>query len=499
MTSYRSTRLWVWLAVAGIVVGAGLRTVHLGRWTLWCDELASLRRATTLSFGDHLAAMRGNHPLYEVAALRPWTRLTTSDAGLRWPSAVAGTLTLLVVWLIARGMGPAAGAAAVWLLALSPLHVLFSRLARPYALATLWGALAMGFCVLALRRRRWAFLGYGVTSALLVLTNLFAGALTVGQAAFVAWTRRRRLRRLGPWILSGVLCLALVSPWLIANFLAAAKWSQQTPYAAQQLGTPLKALYLPFTFALGETVHPLRLWVVLPAAVGFSLATVAGVCAAWRRRLPRFMLLQLVAVFGAGLAFRAAAPKHLLVAAPAFAMLLAAGLVALRPVWLRWVAVVLIFGAQVVSLTNYFAGRDFHDADMVTPWRRIVKTVVANEKPGQALLIGYRSDPDTWRMFRRYYAPAGGKLDPVWLGRPVWRAKILRSVDRSAGVWLLLHEGDDREILEQWLKSRGLIEREWGFQLEEHTLRGLREGLGSAGRHRSFLYKLYLLRSHRRG
>ena len=493
MEPQRPSRLWLWLAVAGIVVGGGLRMVHLGRWTLWCDELASLRRATTLGFGAHLRAMRGNHPLYEVGALRPWTRLTTSDGGARWPSAAAGTLTLVLVWLIARGMGPAVGAASVWLLALSPLHVLFSRLARPYALATFWAALAMGFCVLALRRWRWAFLGYGVTSALLVLTNLFAGALTAGQAAFVAWTLRRRWRRLRPWVLSGALCLALIAPWLLTNFLAAAKWSQETPYTAQQLGTPLKALYLPFTFALGETVHPLRLWVVLPAAAGFGLAALAGVWLARRRRLPRFMLFQLVAVFAAGLALHAAAPKHLLVAAPAFAMLLAAGLFSLRPVWLRWVAAALIFATQAVSLANYFTGRDFHDADMVTPWRRIVKTITAREQPGQVLLIGYRGDPDTWRMFRRYYAEAGGKLKPVWLGRSDWKAQILRAAGRSRTVWLLLHEGDDREALERWLKSHGLIDREWGFQLEEHTVRGLREGLGATGRHRSFLYKLYLL------
>ena len=487
-----SSKAWTWVAVAGIVVGAALRLAAPGRWTLWCDELASLRRCTTMSVSAHLHEMRGNHPLYEVGALRPWSRVTTSDGGIRIPSAVAGALTLWLVWLVARGMGAKVGAASVWILACSPLHLMFSRLARPYALAGLWAALATWLLVVGLRRRRWwAFAGYGATAALMALTNLFACSLLVGQAGFLIWLHRRRLPRLAPWVGAGILFLALAAPWFAAHAVSAVAWSQATPYAGRQLGLALKAVYLPFTFALGETVHPLALWIVAPAAVGFGIASVAGLRQGWRHSLARLMLVETLVVFVAAMAFRAASPKHMLVAAPGFAMLLGAGVVSLRRRWLMTCVLVVILGTRAVSIANYFSGRDFHDADMVTPWRQMVSAVTRQEKPGEALLIGYRNDADAWRMFLRYYREAGGALKPVWLDSKDWRRELANAVRTAPVVWALLHEADPRDEVEKWMRARGWGIHERGFQMEEHTLRGLREGLRAVGKHRSWMYKLY--------
>ena len=481
--------LWVALAVAGMLAGAGLRFADLGRWTLWPDELASARRALAPGGADPLRCMKGNHPLFEVAVLRPWLRVTSTDAGLRVPSAVAGVLTLPVAWAVARMFGPRTAALCVWLLALSPLHIMHSRMARPYALAALWAALATWAMIAAFRRARpRALLAWTAASASLALTNLFGLCLPAGQLAFAAWFRRRRPMRVLIWAAVAFAVGMLVAPWLAQSLISAARWSHETTYTAQQAGAVAKAPYLLFVAALGETVHPLNFWVVAPAVAGFGLCA-AGALRRWRRKGVQFLFVQLLAVALGALAFGATAPKHMLVAAPAFAALMAAGALAWRTRWLRAAALALALGTQTVSVVNYFAGREFHDADMVTPWREIVGAVAWQERDGDALLIGYQGDKDVWRMFVRYYT---GRLKPVWIDFSDWRVDLKQRLAGRQRAWLLLHEGDPQADIEAWLKAQGYAVLKHGIQMEEHTLRGLREGWSHARSVRSHLYTLIL-------
>jgi len=485
----KDSGLWVALAVAGLLAGAGLRFADLGRWTLWPDELASARRSLAPGVAEHLRGMKGNHPLFEVAVLRPWSRLTSTDAGLRIPSAVAGVLTLPVAWGVARMFGPQAAALCVWFLALSPLHLMYSRMARPYALATLWAALATWAMILVFRRARpRALLAWTAASAALALTNLFGLFLTAGQLVFAAWFHRRKPMRILIWAAAAVAVGMLVAPWLAESLISAARWSQETTYTAQQAGAVAKAPYLLFVAALGETVHPLNFWVVAPAVAGFGLCAV-GALRQWRRKGFQFLLFQLAAVAVGALVFRATAPKHMLVAAPAFAAVIAAGALVWRPRWLRATAIALALGAQTVSVVNYFAGREFHDADMVTPWREIVAAIAWQERDGDALLIGYQGDKDVWRMFMRYYT---GRLKPVWIDFADWRVDLKRRLAGRQRAWLLLHEGDPQAVMTAWLTAQGYTVRKHGFQMEEHTLRGLREGWDRARSVRSHLYTLIL-------
>jgi len=489
---------WLIVGIAGILVGGVLRFASLDHWTLWYDELASARRAADLSPAQHLREMRGNHPFYELALLRGWARLGQSDAWLRLPSAAAGTLTLVLAWLLARMFGDRAAALAAWLLALSPLHLMFSRVARPYALATFLAVLSTCVLVAALRRRRKRFIAaYALTAAVLLLTNLFAAALLLAHGLWVIWFLRRRPRSLAPWLIAAAAALALAVPWLAFNAAEAVTWSQDTPYRAQQMGAAVKLLYVPFTFALGETVHPLNFLVVVPAFLLFLAPAAAGVIRG-RRGGAAFILFQLAVVLGLGLFFRAAAPKHMMIALPAFAVLLALGIERMR---LRGVGGIFLAGIVIVSgisLTNYFTGDEFHDADMVTPWREITGHVETNQRSGDGVLIGYRGDADTWRMFRRYYR---GGLPSAWLFDPSadWRQRLSAAMKAHARTWLLLHHLDPTADIESWLIAQGCSFVIAPFQEEEHTLQGLREGWSHARKYRSPLYTLYLIARPRGG
>ena len=202
----------VWLVTA-LVAAAALRFAALGQKPLWCDELASLQRLS-LSFSAHVQAMKGNHPLFELL-LRLWMPPDGSDAWMRIPSAALGVAAVWMTWLLVRGLGARYGLVAAWLMALSPLHVMYSRIARPYSLACTLALASTLALIWAIRRRSvLSFAAYAVATALLVYANLFAASLWLAQVIFLLWFHRRRLRRLAPWVVANLAVAALIAPWM---------------------------------------------------------------------------------------------------------------------------------------------------------------------------------------------------------------------------------------------------------------------------------------------
>jgi len=506
-------------AAAILVAGCVLRFAALGQKALWSDELASIQRVQ-LGFPEHVRALRGVHPLYEIL-LRGWMPADGSDAWLRIPSAVFGSVALVLVWMLARNMfGDRPALVAAALFALSPLHLMFSRIGRPYALSVLLVALSS---LLLWRMRRggtsieWA--AYVLATTLSLYANFLACAISLAQNVFMfvlclsstgfepvrsehgqdaratrdgegasARSHQNGRRLLVRWVMSQVLIGLLFLPWLIYSLPGAAEFGSDTVYRARQFGLFAKFLYLPFTFCLGETVHPLNPALVPAGAAGFGMAFAAGVLSLWRRRdhAALFVAAHVGVTFLIGLFFAAASPKHLTVILPAWGLLIACGLVAL-PRRLAPVAAALVLASVGGSLVNYFTNREFADADMVTPWRKIAAAVEKDEGPHDALVIGYHGDRGVHDMFRRYYR---GRLEPEYLDFEDWSGFLAARLAAHPRAWVLLHDIDARYRIEDWLRARGARLTVTGFQMEEHTLRGLQEGLRHVHEYRSFLYRL---------
>ena len=218
-----------------------------------------------------------------------------------------------------------------------------------------------------------------------------------------------------------------------------------------------KACYLPLTFCLGETVNPLNFAIVPVAFLGFGATMAAALFHILRRRsrLGIFLLVQVVVIYVLALCFSAAAPKHLTILLPAWCGLLAIGLVRLRICWLRSACALVVLAATSASLFNYYAGREFADADMVTPWREMAAAVEKSERPAEALIVGYRMDRGAYDMFRRYYR---GSLAPEYLDFKDWRGHLARELKGGQTVWLLLHDGDPHADIEMWLRDNNLLQ-----------------------------------------
>lgn len=162
-TQLSLAKLTPWLLTGIIVVGFVLRLHRIGDKGLWLDEAFSvwMARNTLPELIAWLLRVDQHPPLY-YALLHLWLWFGDSAAHVRTLSALFGTLTLPVIFLLGRRIsGNAAGLIAALILALSPFHVRFAQETRMYTLLTLNVSLATLALVYLLSDPRTATIPFG--------------------------------------------------------------------------------------------------------------------------------------------------------------------------------------------------------------------------------------------------------------------------------------------------------------------------------------------------
>jgi hypothetical protein len=164
-----------------LAVGAALRLWNLSRQALLGDELHGVRLAVREPIPEILSAFHipdCSLPLTALTRLALDHGVVVSEWMLRAPSLVAGWLLAAIGGgFLARRESPLAGAAFAGLAASSPLLVIYSRNARPYAVATTLAFLALVLFVAAWERRspaRFAAAALIGASAVWVLPTVLA-------------------------------------------------------------------------------------------------------------------------------------------------------------------------------------------------------------------------------------------------------------------------------------------------------------------------------------
>jgi len=225
-------RGWIGLAVVALALGAWLRCDQFTMQVLIDDEWHAvhqlLRLASTpmwLDFGHADFSI----PLGLLYALESRT-IGLSETAMRWPMLVSGVATLVLFPLyVAPRLGRAPAAVFALLLALSPLLVIYSRMARPYAITLLlaWSAHAAFHRFDAGPRSQIAAgATYAIAAALaawlhpiiapfLVAPFLWAGFDLVRGPSELRGPRFRRLFALA--VATGVPMAALLVPPLLAH------------------------------------------------------------------------------------------------------------------------------------------------------------------------------------------------------------------------------------------------------------------------------------------
>ena len=311
LVSSRAARLAVAVSpVMLLTLAAVLRFINLGDRELFRDEAASwlLSSYPISALLDH-ARFEAYPPLYPVA-LSGWIGLFgDGEAALRTPSALAGLLTLAVVWAWAReAMGRIPACVALALAALSVLLIDDARDARMYAIETafataswwlIWRLVALGPPERAIRRgtvltatalaiavagELWT-LALGLPSAALQMAFACAGA-----AAAVRATRERSATdpdsaRLGP----------------IAGLARRAAWIPRGPalaIGAIALGAASFLPWLPALLAVADNGQPF--WTGRPHldAIVQTFDRAVSLTGQWDLMLPGQVIAVLLTIVG---------------------------------------------------------------------------------------------------------------------------------------------------------------------------------------------------------
>jgi len=483
----RVCRRDLWLLAGIILLGVWLRLYQLGAESLWFDEgwtaLISqlegqeLRHALwTLPF-----------PLYYLL-MSFWTEVGSSEFWLRLFSALAGILSLPLLFQLARvTLGRRTAHLAALLLAISPLHIWYSQEARMYALAVLLGlGASWAFWQAIQRPRLWRWAIYVIVSAAALHTFYYALLLLLCHGLYLGYllicdhvvaradgsTRRDAVKRLREWLLAQVSITLLFLPGarlLIIQLMqgtwdwVAGKYGRPSVYA---LVDTLRA------FSLGDQ-WPDLMWLQWGGFALFVVMLLAGIGRwRWRREAiaytvrfdpPRVFLLAYLCVPVLAIwAFSQWKPgyllRYLLLFLPPYLTLVAHGLATLRPRAIRWIALTLLLLVTALPLAYSY----------VTPqkeaWRDVAQQITQQAQEGDVICV---IDEDAQAVFRYYYrgtrpvvGMSGGLRD---VGEIAARAASLASEHRR--VWLVTsHTTNDafQEYLRQSAAYR--LEGSWTYR-----------------------------------
>ncbi|HIQ06562.1 MAG TPA: hypothetical protein EYH31_12930 [Anaerolineae bacterium] len=492
--------LLLWLAFA-------LRVYRLDGQSLWYDEgvtadVASmgLARLTQWTADDI------QPPLYYYLEAG-WTRLAgRGEWALRFPSAWFGVLTLPLLYVMGcRLLGRRAGALAVLLGATNPLYVYYSQEARMYSLLTWLGLLAGYLLLCALRaasqrQADWFWLAFALAATALLYTHYFAFFLLFAYTLYLfpAYLQQSLTSgfcsRLWRPFLAGIVIFLAYLPWLPAMFtryqVDASFWGGRL-----KLGEALRHVIINFTLGAPEMVlEP----VAVRLAGGYGVVLLVALAAlVWHLRKVQFLsllflLLYLLIPLFTILVLASRTPKfhprYLMLASPAYLLLLASGLMALfgrtgvsrlqtdratesdsvnassaLAYWLRQVVGVLFLTYMLVAsayaIRNWFTDPRFTKAD----FRGAAAYVRKHIAPDETIILTSGHMAPVWDYYvpqlERYRIPDIDILDVNAVLGYHTATDLNRALAGRRGVWVVLWQDevvDPNGYLLDFLRRAGI-------------------------------------------
>lgn len=404
----RFERLFILLV---LLLAFALRLYRLDGQSLWYDEAVSAQVAAkgpaelTRWTADDIQP-----PLYYYV-LAGWTRAAGhGEWALRFPSAAFGALTVALLWSLARrifrgrGYARLAAALAALFAAVSPLYVYYGQEARMYTQLTFFAALAAYTLWRAVERpagRRW-WAAFVVAALAALYTHYFALFWLLALGLIALWPAWRR-RALLPLALSVLAIGAGYLPWLPAMLnryrVDASYWQ-----GALKLDEALRHVAIHWTTGAPETMleaDAVR-WLpwfgvtLLLAGIGLLIATKPD-----RSQRPvRFTLFALLIAIIVPVALTLALasrnpkfnPRYLMLASPAYLLLLAGGAAAWWSMAGRGRAVGKLLAVGmigVVFLTSGIAVRNWFGDPAFTKaqWREVAATVRERIGPDERVIL----------------------------------------------------------------------------------------------------------------
>jgi 4-amino-4-deoxy-L-arabinose transferase-like glycosyltransferase len=469
-----------WLTVPILLLAMGLRFHALDGQSLWADEGNSVVLARAGLAEIAVRTAQDIHPPFYYWLLHGWTRVCGETvSALRSLSAFADLLLVAVVIRLGRRL---LGRRAAWIgglaAAVSPFQIYYAQETRMYALLALLGGLTVWpaaemMCVGRPLRRLWPLL-FVVSAAVGLYTHyafpVILAATAIGWLAALRRARQPGRRRL-LWLACHALPIVAFLPWLPTALHQLTTWPAPPPAEPMLvLGTIWRTL----TAGPAGAGQP-PVWLIASGLLGLA----GLIRLAWRRspdavgNPPRSGLLLglylgLPVALTAAL-FKPAYLKFLLVASPAWCLLLGAALAAPRSVGLRRCALgaaaglaggAIIVLAAVGPLTAYFT--DSHVAR--DDYRGLSRYLEAVAGAGDAVVLNAPGQQEVFGYYYRGSAP----VYPLPRARPPDSAASVAELEaivaRSRHIYAVYwasEESDPQHVIESWLGRYALPATQW--------------------------------------
>ena len=426
-------------ALALLLLAGAIRFVHLGTWSFWADEVATLRDGReyvgflgAVARGDAAARVRHAEKIQETSGYPVGYTLIGLVVELlgagafvaRLLPAIVGALSVPVIYLIGRRLfSHRAGVFAGVFLALSCYHIFFSQSARYYALVVLFGLLGMWAAFLGLERNNRVYLVAAVILlGLAFFTHWSAALLLPALGAYMLWSARRAGRPQGLNLPNVAL---LFGPFFVGAILAVPKFMIFFRRWVAEWGfSPYRALMV-----AAKLVYRLEPVLLICAGVGTWLLLRAGDRRA--KWLSAFVVVPalLVAVF---VGSSEGGSRFGLVSLPAVVLLAAAtldGLLNVVPTRLKkfaWVVLGLVVVSLLVKDIRYFTV----EHGQRPRWKEAVQYVMANATEERSTSF-IATAPEIFEHYARRPARRLGDLDDASLVRALTNPK-------SSETWVIV-------------------------------------------------------------
>jgi 4-amino-4-deoxy-L-arabinose transferase-like glycosyltransferase len=435
---FRARVGWAVLLTVVLIAATVLRVHGIGHDSLWGDEgltvvIAKMSIPDVVKYDVLWEQIPPVHPFIVWG----WIRIFgDSEASVRMPSAIAGVAAVWMTYvLVRRLMGRRVALCAMVLLAVSPMHIAYSRECRTYATEILLGIVSVDLFVRLLRRPTQGLQAWWVVVSTLLLYSHLYGIFTIlAQHVVYAihWVRRRRrvgrppVLPLKGWILQNVAVALLFAPW-VPNVLL---WTRMVA----------KNFWVKTV-----TIHDITrsYWMFSGSTGVFCVMVALVVIGIWkfRRRRGLVMLLALmltpvvVPCVISVLTRPSYAPRYGIVAVVGWCAVAGAGLAAIRPMALRVLALLAVAFVSPLG-----------DAAVIprAPWRDVAMFLQKNMRSGDLAVVHLR---------------AGSRLYNYYVDRPdvakqfVDTASLPVSLPLENGrhIWLVIYD--------PWFPANAFLQR----------------------------------------
>lgn len=425
-------------ACAAIAVAAFLRLDGLGVPSFWLDEILHQQLTTTyaaLPWWRWLGRLHEEHAgLYYLTQLA--TRLFgTGEGAARLAAALLGIATVPIAWLVGRGSSAIAAGCGAILLAVSPLHVYFSREARSYALLTL---LTAALVLVLLRGHSLAAAGAvlaGMLYTSAVSATIVLSALTVAAAcAYVLPERRRWYATVAGFC---VVTLALFRAVYAARPVEEANWPGFPDVDARFFGSFLRTFSVSAFGAEveGRTAVAMLLFAIAGAVALFRADRRAAIIVAGMTLLPVAISLAVLKTLD-----HFYAPRYVMPAVFGYTVLAGTGIA-----YVTRLARLPLLGALLAVVTAL----QMWDTARVEPfrkldWRAVAAVVAGHARPGDAIMAAEAWSDVSLRWYLERHPRKLGLL-------PMPHVPLADRLRRTyPGAWIVTAGYDDSEM-RRWL------------------------------------------------